>query len=65
MNSTLKSFARLRAQHILYADRAIIVVNKPHGLICQSDKSFQEVGVASMYFKVNHDTEHLEAYRTS
>ena len=63
MNSTLKNFARLRAQHILYADRAIVVVNKPHGLICQSDKSFQEVGAALMYCQVT--SEHLEAYRTS
>lgn len=41
--TSLKTFARFRAQQILYAAKGLIAINKPPWLLCQSDKTFQEV----------------------
>ncbi|EJD04710.1 pseudouridine synthase [Fomitiporia mediterranea MF3/22] len=33
----------LRPPYLLYADKGIIILNKPPGLVCQSDKGFEQV----------------------
>lgn len=48
MNAILKTARRKASkskQWLLYEDKAIVVVNKPSGLICQSDKTSGRVGI--------------------
>ena len=41
---------------ILYSDNGIIIINKPSGLVCQSDKSSREVNpVFFMLLKINRE----------
>lgn len=48
MNATLRTARRQASklnQWLLYEDKAVVVVNKPSGLICQSNKTSGRVGI--------------------